>query len=65
MRVALLLARVRGEFRGGQARLRQPVDQPANPEADGATRATRAPTGGQTSRQTQRRSKSWDLAFHF
>src|ERR1035437_8631696 len=46
MRVALLLARVRGEFRGGQARLRQPVDQPANPEADGATRATRAPTGG-------------------
>jgi hypothetical protein len=40
------LARSRGAFRGGQARLRQPVDQPANPEADGATRATRVPKGG-------------------
>ena len=40
------LARERGAFRGGQARLRQPVDQPANPEADGATRATWARKGG-------------------
>ena len=46
MRVALLRARVRGEFRGGQARLGLPVDQPANPEADDATQATRARTGG-------------------
>jgi hypothetical protein len=40
------LARARGAFRGGQARLRRPVDQPANPEADGATRATWARKGG-------------------
>jgi hypothetical protein len=38
------VAWVRGAFRGGQARLRQPVDQPANPEPDGATRGTRAST---------------------
>ena len=36
------IAWVRGAFRGGQARLRQPVDQPANAEPDGATRDTRA-----------------------
>lgn len=40
------LARVRGTFRGGQARLRHPVDQQANPEADGATRGTWARKGG-------------------
>jgi hypothetical protein len=39
------IARMRGAFRGGQARPRNPVDQPANPEPDGATRATRARTG--------------------
>jgi hypothetical protein len=32
--------------RGGQARRRKPVDQPANPEPDGATRGTRARNGG-------------------
>jgi hypothetical protein len=37
---------MRGAFRGGQARPSQPVDQPANPEPDGATQATRARTGG-------------------
>jgi hypothetical protein len=39
------VAWMRGAFRGGQARPRNPVDQPANPEPDGATRATRARTG--------------------
>ena len=36
---------MRGAFRGGQARPRNPVDQPANLEPDGATQATRARTG--------------------
>lgn len=39
------VARMRGAFRGGQARPKNPVDQPANPEPDGATRATWARTG--------------------
>ncbi len=47
------LARVRGAFRGGEGRVKQPVGHPADTEADGATRATGARTGGQTSRQTQ------------
>lgn len=40
------VAWMRGAFRGGQARPRNPVAQPANPEPDGATRATRAPNSG-------------------
>ncbi len=40
------LARVRGALYGGQTRRRLPVDQPADPEADGATGATPARTGG-------------------
>jgi len=40
------IARMRGAFRGGQARPRNTVDQPANPEQDGGTRATRARTVG-------------------
>lgn len=36
---------MRGAFRGGQARRNYPVDQPAKPEPDGATRAARARTG--------------------
>jgi hypothetical protein len=35
---------MRGAFRGGQARRNNPVDQPAKPKADGATRAARART---------------------
>ena len=37
---------MRGAYRGGQARPRNPEDQPANLEPDGATRATRARNGG-------------------
>lgn len=40
------LARARGAFRGGQARRRLPVNQPADPEADVATGATPARTSG-------------------
>ena len=47
------LARVRGAFRGGEGRVTQPMGHPSNTEADGATPATGARTGGQTSRQTQ------------
>jgi hypothetical protein len=36
------LARERGAFCGGQARLRRRVGLPANPEPDGATRGTGA-----------------------
>ena len=42
------IARMRGAFRGGQARPTNAVVQPANPEPDGATRATRARTGSAT-----------------
>lgn len=37
---ARYLARMRGAFRGGQVRPREPVDQPANPEPDRATWGT-------------------------
>jgi hypothetical protein len=37
---------MRGAYGGGQARPRNPEDQPANPEPDGATWATRARNGG-------------------
>ena len=40
------VAWMRGAYRGGQARPRNPEDQPANPEPDGATRAARARNGG-------------------
>ena len=40
------IAWVRGAFRGGWARPGRRVGQPANPEADGATRATWARKGG-------------------
>ena len=40
------VAWMRGAFRGGQARPKNPVAQPANPEPDGATRATRARNSG-------------------
>ena len=40
------IAWMRGAFRGGQARPRSLVDQPANPEPAGATRGTQARTGG-------------------
>jgi hypothetical protein len=40
------VAWMRGAYGGGQARPRNPEDQPANPEPDGATRATRARNGG-------------------
>ncbi len=58
------LARVRGAFRGGQARPRQPVDQPDNPETDGATRATRVRPGVNLPHPDVARSKFRDLAFH-
>ena len=53
------LARVLGALRGGEARLSQPVGQPANPEADGATRARVDAKEGQPPRV----GKFWDLAF--
>ena len=40
------IAWVRGAFRGGWACPRRQVAPVANPEADGATRATRTRTGG-------------------
>jgi hypothetical protein len=40
------VAWMRGAFRGGQARPRNSVAQPANPEPDGATRAARARNSG-------------------
>jgi len=40
------IARVRGAFRGGQARPTSSVAQPASLERDGATRATQALRGG-------------------
>ena len=40
------VAWMRGAFRGGQARPKNSVAQPANPEPDGATRAARARTSG-------------------
>ena len=40
------LARARGAFHGGWARPRRQVAPVANPEADGATRATWARKGG-------------------
>jgi hypothetical protein len=56
------VAWMRGAFRGSQARLRQPVDQP-NPEPDGATGAPGASTVADLPRQTQRAGKSWDLTL--
>jgi hypothetical protein len=50
------LARVRGAFRGGQARLKRAADEPANPEPDGATRGTTARTGGRFRRKPLRAS---------
>lgn len=38
------VAWMRGAFRGGRARPRNPVDQPANPKPDGATRGAGART---------------------
>jgi len=40
------VAWMRGAYRGGRARPRNPEDQPANPEPDGATRAAQAGNGG-------------------
>ena len=57
------LARVRGAFRGGEARLRQPVGHSANPEADRATRACAGAKDGQFGCQPPRVGKFWDLAF--
>jgi hypothetical protein len=37
---------MRGAFRGCQARRRKPLEQPANPEPDGATRGAWARNGG-------------------
>ena len=48
------VAGVRGAFRGGQARLRRRVDQPANPEPAGATRGTQARMAA-----TSTRAKTW------
>ena len=59
------LARVRDAFRGGQARLRQPVGHPANLEADGATRTHGGAKRGQPAAPDPARGKYWDLAFHF
>ena len=39
------VAWMRGAFRGGQARPRNPVEQPANLEPEDATQGTRARTG--------------------
>jgi hypothetical protein len=48
------LAGVRGAFSGGQARLRRRVGVPANPEPNGATRATGARNGGRFLRKPRR-----------
>jgi hypothetical protein len=47
------------------ARPMQAVGQPANPEADGATRARVGAKEGHCSAADAARGKSWDLAFHF
>ena len=59
------IARMRGAFRGGQARLRQPVGHSANPEADGQHRRAQARRKANVPRQTQGGGRFWDLAFHF
>jgi hypothetical protein len=50
------LARARGAFRGGQARPRRWVGQPADPEPNGATRGTGARKGGRLWRKPGRMS---------
>ena len=55
------LARVRGAFRGGRARLLPPVEKPVNPEANGATRAPGAPTVAKTWEHAKILGPPWPL----
>jgi len=56
------LARVRGAFRGGRARSLPSVEQPANPEAKGATRAPGPPRVAKTAAPAEILGPPWLLS---